>query len=200
MTRVPPMLSRWIGVAMKLKADERAVIHWARLLVALQCVVIDTETTGFGGSDEVFALGAVQITDGAPGKAMQWKVKPLRPLHPEVEKLTKVTTFDLQNCPDFRAVHPAVADFCLGRVVIAFNAPFDRGKVYQTCAVRNLPLPTTRRWECLMSATTQFFGGKHDLEWCCNRFNIILTNAHDALHDARATASLLVALARIEEG
>ncbi|MFZ9427273.1 MAG: PolC-type DNA polymerase III, partial [Ilumatobacteraceae bacterium] len=85
-----------------------------------------------------------------------------------------------------------------GRVVVAHNAPFDTRFLRTAAEQLGMSLP----WVgvlCTLDLSRRLDPARrrnHRLSTLCEEYGISLDQAHDALHDARATAELLPHLLR----
>jgi DNA polymerase-3 subunit epsilon len=94
-------------------------------------LILDTETTGIDHArDEVIELGIIKFEYGASGRVYRVLEtfnqlhEPLRPIPPEITRLTGITDADVAGQRiDDAAVQALAAD---AAVVIAHNASFDR--------------------------------------------------------------------------
>lgn len=93
----------------------------------------------------------------------------------------------------FKQVAGMVADLLRSRVLVAHNLPFDAQ--FLVAEYRRLGMEIALGHEhglCTMRLAGQFLPGSgRGLADCCDAAGVKLTNAHAALHDARAAANLL---------
>ena len=177
--------------------DRYDAVSWARGLIARRdWVVVDTETTGIGPTDQVVQIA---VLDHAGRVLVDTLVQPTCEIHP---KATEVHGFDrkkLATAPTYEAVHDLVSTHLAGRLVIAYNAVFDERLLTQSAAVWNLP-PAAGIWECAMLRYAQYVGAQRwpgaDYTWQ----KLPRGKAIDALHGARddclLTLKLIMRMAR----
>lgn len=177
--------------------DRYDAVSWARELIARRdWVVVDTETTGIGPTDQVVQIA---VLDHAGRVLVDTLVQPTCEIHP---KSTEVHGFDrekLATAPTYEAVHDLVSTHLAGRLVIAYNAVFDERLLTQSAAVWNLP-PAAGIWECAMLRYAQYVGAQRwpgaDYTWQ----KLPRGKAIDALHGARddclLTLKLIMRMAR----
>jgi DNA polymerase-3 subunit epsilon len=155
--------------------------------------VLDVETTGLspGRYDRIIEVGLVLITpDGEPVDEYETLINPGRDLGPT--HLHRITGSDVANAPSFADIAGDLLERIRKAEVIAgHNISFDRDfivKEYERLGV-NLPeFPTLCTCQKL---------GRTNLATCCSEFGIPFDfQAHRALHDARATARLVLELHR----
>ena len=162
-------------------------------------VVLDTETTGLYG--EIIELSIV----GIDGNVLFDKL--LRPKC-EIEKgamavhgITEAMVAGARTFADeWTEIQAALAD----RVLIAYNAEFDKGRLEHTAKVHGVSLPALK-WRCLMLKYAEYWGvpGRYEyyawqkLGAACTQQGDIFEQAHRSLGDALATASLIRRLAEL---
>lgn len=160
---------------------------WARgMLTPGASVIVDTETTDFDG-----AVVEVAVLDSATGEILlNTFVHPGEvEMMPEARAVHGITDADLIGAPDWAAVLPALLDVTRGRIVLAYNAAFDFGRVVADSArygkdAQHLSDPL--RWGCVMAARTAASGGPR---------HHALAAGHRAAGDCRAARGVLVNLA-----
>jgi DNA polymerase-3 subunit epsilon len=170
-------------------AWQRAVA-WAAETVANERVVyLDTETTGLGAEDEIVDLAVV----GAGGETLlETLVRPARSIPPGASAVHGLTDDDVLFAPPWELVYPHLVEVLLGRVVVVYNADFDRRLVGQSCLRSRLPEPRVD-WQCAMRVFAEFAGepGRgggfrwRRLEEAAATFGVA-PGGHRALGDARA--------------
>lgn len=172
-------------MAKRLNARERGVVLWARRLLQEKLCIVDTETTGIDTNDEVFQVAGVLIDGAVIREQKAWMVKPKRVIHPKAQEVTGVTPAMLADKPDLAEVWSDIATWMSGRVMVAYNADFDRRLLWQSCYQRGLTF-APRRFECAMLAYGNFYGQWDDywgsyklvkLNFACKRQGVVLDNA-----------------------
>ena len=89
--------------------------------------LLDLETTGLSSrSDRIIEIGIVKMRGTQVIDHFESLVNPGRPLPPIITEITGITDADLSDAPSFDEVADRVIDFIGDRLVIAYNAPFDR--------------------------------------------------------------------------
>lgn len=184
-----------IGVA---DAWQRAVGWATRLAEDAAVVYLDTETTGLGFDDEIVDVAVV----GAGGQVLlDTLVRPSRPIPPGASAVHGLTDRDVAGAPTWDLVYPGLLSVLAGRVVVVYNADFDRRLVGQCCARCGLAEPAVR-WECAMRAYADFHGepGRgggyrwHPLERAVRTFGVA-PGGHRALADALACRAVVLGMA-----
>ena len=156
-------------------------------------VVLDVETTGLNThADEIIEIGAVRIENGIEVAEFSELINPGREVPPKVVELTGITAAMLRDKRTLMEVMPEFAKFCEGAVLVAHNASFDMAFFRRAFKKAGLPFEFTLL-DTLALVRNQYPHAKnHKLGSMCKLLGISLTNAHRAVHDARATSVLLV--------
>lgn len=155
--------------------------------------VLDSETTGVRpGYDKIVSLGLARFERGQFVGGFSTLVKCDIPIPAEATAVHGITDADLVGRPSISEVMESarpkelLADAQPG----AFNCAFDRQFIPPFGADWTWPwldaLPIVRVIDRYQKGK-----GRHCLGACCKRHGITLTDAHDALADARAAGELL---------
>lgn len=177
----------------------------AQALIAAGAVVLDTETTGLETWDEVIELAAIDMTGRVIFESL------IRPrtakIHPRAFGVHKISVERLKDSPQLPELWPLIERELAERLVVAYNAPFDRRMIQQSCRVWADALPKgpqafdalNLKWSCLMQGYQQWVGGtRTKLISACVRHGIE-PGRHSAASDARAALGLLQFLAGARE-
>ena len=156
-------------------------------------VVLDVETTGLNTStDEIIEIGAVRFENGVEVAEFSELINPGRPLPDKIVEITGITTAMLQGQRTLKEAMPDFAKFCEGAVLVAHNASFDMAFFKRAFELIGHPFEFTTM-DTLALSRNQYPNFKsHKLGNICKMLNVNLTNAHRAVHDARATAQVLM--------
>ncbi len=150
--------------------------------------VVDVETTGLYNVDRVVEIAIVTLDrSGAVIDEFDTLVNPLRDVGPTW--IHQVTASMVVDAPQFGDVAHHVAARLDGAVIVAHNLPFDRRMISNELKRCGIDL----HWGTGLD-TLAVTGCK--LGVACEDFGIAVEAAHRALSDARATAELLLAVAR----
>lgn len=154
-----------------------------------RALVIDTETTGRGATSEIIEVAVVTL-DGTP--LFSSLVRPMSAVPRSAARIHGLTTDALTDAPVWDDVWSDLEPLLCGKLLIAYNAPFDRRMVDLMCACYRLPRPAYLHWRCAMRYMRERGGWKRapTLTEACRRYDIT-PGTHRALSDARATAALL---------
>lgn len=111
--------------AAMLAADRAAASAWAaQVLADPDAVVLDSETTGLGGSYAI-ELAVVRVIDRAV--LLDTRLDPLVPIEDGATAVHGVTDTDVAGELEFSAVAEQLRELLAGRRVVVYNADFDRG-------------------------------------------------------------------------
>jgi DNA polymerase-3 subunit epsilon len=165
-------------------------------------IVLDTETTGLDARNghRLIEVACVEVEDFVPtGRTFHRYIHPEREIDPGAERVHGISLAFLADKPKFH--HPdicdALLDFLGDAVLVAHNAPFDRGFI--NAELERLgrgPLPDERWVDTLALAQKRFPGMYNSLDALCKRFKISLAERekHGALVDARLLAAVYLEL------
>lgn len=156
--------------------------------------VVDVETTGLRTSwhDRVVEIAIVQV-DQRGGIESEWctLVNPERDLGPQ--HIHGITAAEARRAPRFEHLAATIVGLFRGRVPVSHNWAFD-GR-FLAAEFERLGVKAPVQGEtglCTMRLAGQFLPAtSRGLADCCLAAGITLTQAHSALHDARAAAMLL---------
>ncbi|TCT15061.1 DNA polymerase-3 subunit alpha (Gram-positive type) [Natranaerovirga pectinivora] len=164
-------------------------------------VVFDIETTGFlPGKDKVTEIGAVKINNGMIVDYYSSFVNPEQPIPPEIEKLTGISDFMVQDAPKIEEVLPGFIDFIGDSVVVAHNADFDMSFINYFASELNYNLDVTVLDTVMMARMLLPKLNRYKLNTIAKELNIKLDNHHRAVDDAKATAEIFLNfLVRLKE-
>jgi DNA polymerase-3 subunit epsilon len=165
------------------------------------CVVLDTETTGFDPEtgDKLVEIGAVRMRDGLPTKEQfHTYINPERSVPEGAVKVHGLTAAFLADKPLFGEVVQDFLSFVGDDPVVAHNAGFDAKFVNAALRDHGLAeIPAGMFVDSVVIARKRFPGSQANLDALCKRFKISLAgrDLHGALIDARLLAEVCVELA-----
>jgi DNA polymerase III subunit epsilon len=170
------------------------------MTIPADCVVFDTETTGFSpvDGDKLVEIGAVRMRDGLPTKEhFHVYINPERSVPDAAVKVHGLTAKFLADKPLFAEVAQEFIDFVGDLPLVAHNAAFDArfinaelgGLGYET-------YPEERFVDTVKIARKKFPGAQANLDALCRRFKIDLKDRdlHGALIDSVLLAEVCVEL------
>mgnify|MGYP003111939336 CR=1 FL=1 len=177
-------------------------------LYGLPVAVIDFETTGIDPYDSravEMAIVHLELGKGNARVVYKSRFNPGLPIPEGASSIHGIKDEDVTDCPSFGTAIEEINPLLEGRVLAAYNLPFD-------WTILNCEHRRNEKWHptCKqrMSYGHQFFGlcglvmarsidngsrgkGYHKLSSVCERRGISLTDAHSADADSLATAQLL---------
>lgn len=158
-------------------------------------VVFDIETTGLEVSRcEIIEIGAVKLHKGKKIETFETFVKPTTSIPDEIVNLTHITDDMVKDAPSIKNVIADFYKFCYGTTIIAYNIDFDY-KFINTFGRNNGWNFDMKQIDALYLARAFIPGLKNfKLGTVCKKLGVSLENAHRAVHDAMATADVVIKL------
>lgn len=138
-------------------ASRAEALAWARDLVSRDDVLyVDTETTGVRfGRDDIIDIGVV---DGAGIVLMDQLVRPGVPIPGDSEAVHGISNRSVQTAPPLANLWPDLARLVESKVIVSYNADFDRRMLVDAGTRRGLPPLKPSRWDCAMEAFAAWNG------------------------------------------
>lgn len=167
-------------------------------LMALDAVVIDTETTGLDpGKSFIVEIGAVKIAAGRvdAGQTFRRLVRPPVPIPPQSTAIHGIDDGMVADAPDFSTVWRQFSEFAGDAVIVGHTLGFDFSIMQRECARCGIAWkrPKALDTQLLMLVAEPNFGGL-SLEQLANWLGVEVTGRHSALGDAITTAHIFNAL------
>lgn len=166
------------------------------MILPFDVAVVDIETSGLKPSDSILQMAVITSDTGRSGTS-EWcsYVRPKRVLtaHLGPTHIHGIRRRNLLLAPSLPTAMRRLAALTNGRVVVAHNAPFDVGFLRAAAETTGVRLD----WSgvlCTLDLSRRLDPQRrknHKLASLCRDYGIVLDQAHDALHDSRATAELL---------
>lgn len=158
-------------------------MSWATsMLIPGAAVIVDVETTDLDGS--IIEIAVIDASTGAT--LIDTLVDPgCVAIAPDAERVHGISGADLLGAPTWPQIFPRVLALADNRVVLAYSASFDRGRILKDCARYELNpagLADHGRWECIMARRSQALGITENLR---------LGGGHRALGDVRAARKIM---------
>ncbi len=169
---------------------------------ALQPIaVLDTETTGLAPEqgDRVIEIAVITFDQGVPTGTWATLLDPGTPLHPDVTRITGITDADVRGQPVFADVAAKLHEVLSGKLLCAYNVPFDRSFLVHEFARVGSGLPQGAIWldPLVFAKQMQRGQGNMKLGTVAKRLGIPLDEAHRASADATCAGNVLMALSRM---
>jgi DNA polymerase-3 subunit epsilon/CBS domain-containing protein len=163
-------------------------------LVAIDAVVIDTETTGLdAGSARVIELGAVRMRMGRLDEAgaLQRRVRPDIPIPPDSIRIHGIDDAAVADAPPFKDAWPEFAGFVGGSVLIGHSIGFDLAVLAREC--RRAEIEWTVRTSLCTRLLTEFVNPRlpaYSLDHVAGWLGVETAGRHTAVGDARMSAQI----------
>lgn len=174
-------------------------------LMALDAVVLDTETTGLDPARaRVVEIGAVRIHNGRvdEGATLRLLVRPDEPVPAAATAIHGIDEAKLADAPDFAAAWPQLQEFIGGRVVIGHTVGFDLAVLKRECERAGIEFRRPRTLDTrLLAQVASPALASYSLESLSSWLGVEGTGRHSALGDAVTTARIFRALVpKLREG
>lgn len=162
--------------------------------------VIDLETTGLDvATDRIIEIAVVHLDDNAH-IVDTWSslVNPGRPTG--ATSIHGITDADVADAPRFSDLLPALTSRLAGRVLVGHNVVFDLDFLHAEFDRAGYRHRIPRRaGVCTMDQSRIYLTeGRHNLQACLERANILPGHKHRALADATGSARLLATYLDLE--
>jgi DNA polymerase-3 subunit epsilon len=165
-------------------------------------IVLDTETTGLDpkSGHRIIEIACVEVVDYIPtSREFHRYIHPDRAIDPDAERVHGISLAKLEGKPRFHhsSVVEEFLEFIGEDILVAHNAPFDRGFINAELARCNRPPLEEPRWvDTLALAKKKFPGMYNSLDSLCKRMKISLASRdkHGALIDANLLAQVYLEL------
>ena len=176
-------------------------IEWARNVLDSDTLILDTETTGLNGTDEVIQLAIVDLRGTVLFESL---FKPTQAVSTRAARIHGIETNNLINAPDFNVRYKTIYDILEDHYVIAYNRAFDQRLLDQTCKRYRLPEFDVVSWGCAMQVFSQFYGdwSKYhgSYKWqslgeAAGYFGVIVQDSHEAAADCLTTLGVIRGMA-----
>ena len=160
-------------------------------------VSIDLETTGLQAeSDNIIEIAAVKFRGAEVIEQFQTFVATHRPIPYRVQRLTGITSADLQDAPHFDAVAPALRTFLGKAPLVGHSVPFDAAFLRRRGLAQENPLIDTFELATVLLPALP----SYTLERVAEALGVQSDVFHRAMADAVLAKDVLLALlARIEQ-
>ncbi|EFH79611.1 3'-5' exonuclease [Ktedonobacter racemifer] len=192
-----------------LATTRQRVLYKARQLWEQGFNTFDSETTGLDSEDQIIQWAVCNQEGQLLGSGY---IKPTVPISEGAFEIHGITEAQLANAPLFAESWPTIRDLLTasGKTVVIYNSNFDIGMLWSSARAHGIPM----RWdeikaECAMQLFASFYGEYHEywgsytwqkLTTAISHLNITVPGeAHNAEHDAAATAHIIRQLAELAD-
>ncbi len=157
-----------------------------------RALVIDTETVGAGPTVEIIEIAFGDLSGEIIYQSL---VQPTFNALPPPSKHHRFERSELTGAPCWKEVWPQVNALVSGRLLVAYNAAFDRRALAAECS-RYHQASAERGWRCAMQLVKKMLGTRRSptLSEACAAYGLEGGN-HRAARDVQATCQLLKTLA-----
>ncbi len=158
-------------------------------------VVFDLETTGLSYMrDKIIEISAVKVRNMVIVDRFNSYVNPEEKLSEFTINLTSITDEVLKDAPTIEQIFPTFLEFCKDSILVAHNAQFDMGHLYQKANDLNIEI---ERFPVIdtINIARYFYSGelkRFNLRAVAKYFKVRLQQHHRAEHDAQATAEVFI--------
>jgi DNA polymerase-3 subunit epsilon len=129
---------------------------WAKELIKRKdWVILDTETTGLHATAQICQIG---ICNHRGETIMDELVKPGSPMTFGAYQVHGIHEDILKDAPPFPDIYHELCSAVNGKLVIIYNAKFDRRIIRHCCQFYNLPVLRCKEIQCLMQEYSRWFG------------------------------------------
>ncbi|MCB1508348.1 MAG: CBS domain-containing protein [Hyphomicrobiaceae bacterium] len=166
-------------------------------LVAVDAIVIDTETTGLDTrTARIVQVGGVRLDHGhLADEEFDTLVNPMVPIPPATTKVHGVGDADVQDAPKFPEIWPKLLDFQGGALIVGHSIGFDLAVLRRECERNGLAFDKPRSLDTRLLAqiaNPELPG--FSIEMVARWLSVDVSDRHTALGDARVTAALFLKL------
>ena len=169
-------------------------IQWARRLLAERnFVILDTETTGLNGLDQIVEIAVVD----ANGKLLLRQfVNPTVQISEGAEAVHSISKAMVKEAPAFKQIIEPLLALIAGKIVVTYNATFDIRMIKQSAWAHKVEIDLTQAvsWDCAMEAYAAYYGDYNAYRGSF-RWQKLIGGDHSALGDCMATLALIKRMA-----
>ncbi|MBA7653334.1 3'-5' exonuclease DinG [subsurface metagenome] len=187
---------------MEVDIEGRNPVEIAQEFLKRDPVILDTETTGLKGNDEIIEIAVVNMK----GKVLfNSLVKPVKLIPAAATSIHGITDQAVRNAPNLDMLWEGVRGILYERPVGIYNSNFDLRLIRQSLDKYGIKLREIKEVLCIMKLYAIYSGvwdDYHDhyrwfkLEEAARRSNLSCpANIHRALADAELTRRLMIFLA-----
>jgi len=174
-------------------------------LLAMDAVVLDTETTGLDPAKaRIVQIGAVKIDEGQMIEAATFDqlVDPGIPIPPSSTEIHHISDSNVAGAPEFKTAYSAFGTFANGAVIIGHSIGYDLAIMKRECAIAGLDWAPPRSLDIrLLAQISNPNLAGFSLDQLAAWLDVEISGRHTALGDALATAQVFLAmLPNLREG
>jgi DNA polymerase-3 subunit epsilon len=174
--------------------DQRDAIDWARSVLKKwkKYVILDTETTGIKGADEIIQIAVIDLMGTV---LFNENIRPSKKKRIAAEAIAVhgISMKSLEGCPTFADLEKPLKKAIGRRTIISYNAEFDARLYRQTYQLAGGFLPRGE-WECAMLQYARFIG-EWNSYYNSYKWQKLDGGDHTALGDCLATLEVIRVMA-----
>ena len=149
-----------------------------------EIIALDIETTGLDPrNDSIIEIGAIKFKNNRVVAEYSKLINPRKPINHFITNLTGITNSMVMNAPFIVDVLPEINDFIGDGIILGQNIDFDLSFFHRYNILKDNPTIDTYELAAVLMPTAPRYG----LGSLASQLGVVLTNAHRALDDARAT-------------
>jgi DNA polymerase-3 subunit epsilon len=167
-----------------MNTTEAAANRAREILADPNWLILDTETTGLGATDQVIQICLLTPTGRT---ILDTLIQPTVPTDPEAYDVHGIQDEDLAIAPKYHQIETLLQFHIAGNHIIAYNAPFDIRLLAQTAHAHGLSPIIPQQVTCAMKIYQQYLDVGHRVS--------LPDAAHSAADDTRAVLALLQRIA-----
>lgn len=175
--------------------DKNAAIDWARAVTSKpdSFIIMDTETTGTGNNDVVIQIGAIDLKGNV---LIDTLIKPTKRkrMSSEATAVHGITMKMLKDSPTLEEIVPQLATISDNKVVIFYNAEFDKRLLFQTFTQDNVSTKWNLKGDCAMYPYAAFVGDWNE-KYRNYTWKKLPSSEHNCIGDCKATLKLIYKMA-----
>ncbi|MDO8452168.1 MAG: exonuclease domain-containing protein [bacterium] len=146
---------------------------------------VDLETTGGSlNRDRIIEIGILRVEDGKLVKTYQSLIDPGTRVPPEIERLTGITSKELEGAPTFYQIKDDIKEALKDCVFVAHNVRFDYSFLKNEFKRYNVKFSPKHFCTVKLSRHLYPKERRHNLDAVMERFNIPCEKRHRAFDDA----------------
>jgi len=200
----PESMAEWNEAFPDHAAARDAAIRWAREVLSIDFVCLDTETTGLDYDDEAVSVGIVARSGAVLLDTLLCHEKPSNPLALAVHGIEWEMT---RAAPRIAEIYETLVDLLGGAPVTGYNAGFDHRIIHQTLDRYGLYSIHWSYSSDVMQRFAEFYGEWSDfhqsytwkkLTFAASFLGLSVAGAHGAVADALMTLRVVEAMARAQ--
>lgn len=147
---------------------------------------VDIETTGCNlFHDRIIEVGILRVENGKLIDTYETLINPETRLSLEIQKLTGISSNDLENAPTFSSVKKDILPLFADAIFVAHNARFDYGFLRQEFKREGVSFKSKQLCTCKLSKALYPRYKHHNLDAIIERFGFACGSRHRALGDAK---------------